>query len=103
MITLAEAEEILAAFGPLSILDTTTTAVELLEDIQKFDSPREYIEKMIVVEDVTSDRMAAAAREQEASGEECFREQHLHVVADEVEFMKLIKDRTTALMARKGW
>jgi len=93
VITRAEAEEILAAFGPLSVLETATTADELLEDLQVFDSPREYIEKMIVVEDVTSDRMVERAPDGEAT----------HVAVDEVEFLKLIKDRCMALMARKGW
>ena len=103
MITRAETEEIFCAFGALSTLETTTTVDEVWADANTFGSPRAYIETQIAVEDVMGDRMAASARAREESGEPEYRDHHLHVVADEVEFLKLIKDRCKALMARKGW
>ena len=102
MITRAEAEEILAAFGPCPVLCETQSVEEVLESIGDH-TPREFIELSITVEDVMGDRMAATARAQEESGEPQYKDQHLHVVADEVEFLKLLKGRCTALMARKGW
>ncbi len=103
MITKADAREILNAFGSCSSLYETTSENEVISEVEQAGSPRAYIEQQITVEDVLSDRMAATAREQEESGEDQYKGQHLKVVADEVEFIKLIKDRCKALMARKGW
>jgi len=102
VITRADAEEILAAFGPCSVLYETTSAKEVIDDVGD-RTPRGYIEAQLVVEAVTNDRMEHSAAAREESGEAQYKDHHLMVVAENVEFIADLKARCTALMARKGW
>jgi phosphoserine phosphatase len=103
MITRAEAEEILAAFGPCSTLVETWSVDEVVAEVNGAASVRAFIEAQIAAEDAMGDRMAATAREREASGEPAYKDNHLKVVFDEVEFLKLIKDRVELLLQRRRW